>query len=117
MPKLKDFNSTAITVNGRKNNQDYCILIDFDPPKDRPYRYMIWSFELQAPISHFMGPGEANELTKGLINMDLERLTAWTYNLNQGNPNPSFDQIIAGNHAGPNNETLTWEEIKELYER
>lgn len=115
MPKLKDFNSTALEQPGRKNSQNYCVLINWSLNND--YTYLFWSFDLQAPIGNFMIDTEAVGATsRELIDIKTERLTSWTYRESElFNYNKSFNKIIAGNHAGLNNETLTWDEIKELY--
>ena len=71
--------------------------------------YLLWSLDLGAPVGNFMTQSESNEFIIELgISLDPFNVSGWSQPTN-------ILKIIAGNKAGVNGETITWNEILELY--
>jgi hypothetical protein len=97
--KLKDCKTIPPASDGV--NQNFTILMI-----ERFGSGLLWSFELQAPISQIMSGTDIRAAIEGDI--DFWMLTEW-------NQPHNIEAIIKDNRAGINGESLSWEEIRELY--
>lgn len=70
---------------------------------------LLWSMEIRAPVSNFITYDEC-EILKKEMNLTDCNISIWNHIDN-------INKIISGNKAGPNGETLTWDELLSLYSR
>ena len=76
-------------------------------------RFLHWNDEIQAPVSNIMSRDEYIEYQKyNLLGINLSFVYPESTDLGRLE---IFNQVIKDNKAGRHGETITWEEIKELY--